>query len=155
MTIAKTVVSRISLFIVLAFTVGVLMMQTPVVNAGHPVTRPIRIQSQVTLLDVFAGAPFAAIDQGVISGLGDYVGVGKWSSEMEGFGILYAANGDQIFWGTVDGGLNVTFTGGTGRFQNVSGGWTITELSGPVLVNGPMGTFSGLYPYKAKGTITY
>ena len=95
------------------------------------------------------------IDEGIYSHVGKFVSVGKYDEfgPDHGFGIIFAANGDQIFWEDIGGGV-IVFTGGTGRFERVTGEFTFT-MSEPVYVPGPSGTISMIITYTGEGTITY
>jgi hypothetical protein len=131
----------------------------PVQAKDHPVTRPFKIVSDLTVIgidlsDPNYGIPWVGADQGVSSETGNFVSVSKWFNEEVGFGIMYAANGDQIFWVTTVG-TTIIFTGGTGRFENVSGGFTATESSDRIVSPGPNGTLSFVYHYEGEGSITY
>jgi hypothetical protein len=157
MRISKTVVSRTALCVVLSF-MACALTQMSVANSRDPdshrqVTRPLRIQGQITFLDFLSGPPWTVVDQGWCSEVGHYVSVSKWSSQTEAFGILYAANGDQIFWEMSNG--PVIFTGGTGRFENVSGSFMTTEIVDGVPSSGPKGTTTYPATYRGEGTITY
>ena len=81
--------------------------------------------------------------------------VAKFNTQEDGFGIMYTTNGDQIFWQTSSEGI--VFSGGTGRFKNVSGGYKFAEepVAGEPYI-GPNGKLTIPYlPYKGEGTITY
>ena len=146
-------VGRMPLIIVLALAVCVLM-QTPVVKAkDHPVTRPFKIKGVLTFLDLTGGPPWAGLDKGVASEFGQYVDVAKYTDGNHGFGVYFTANGDQIFWEDNGGGV-ITFTGGTGRFQGVTGEYTLTTPP-PVTALGPSGTVTLIYTYTGAGNITY
>jgi hypothetical protein len=157
MRISKTVLSRAVLCVVLS-VMACALSQMPVANARdpgshHAVTRPFKIQGDITFLDFLSGQPWTVVDQGWCSGVGHYVSVSKWSSLTEAFGILYAANGDQIFWEMSNG--PIIFTGGTGRFENVSGSFITTEIVDETPTSGPKGTTTYPATYRGEGTITY
>jgi hypothetical protein len=154
MRITKTVVGRILLLVLLGFTVCALT-QTQVLEAKQPVTRPFHIEGQITYLDIMGGPPYSMIDEGSSSNLGKFVDVGKYDQfgPDHGIGIVFAADGDQIFWEDIGGGV-IVFTGGTGRFKGVTGGFNFT-VSPLVFVPGPSGTISVVFTYMGEGTITY
>lgn len=147
----KTSVGKVLLVAVIGLAVCA-VMQSAILSAKDPVTRPFQVTSQITFLDVLGGPPLTMIDQGVCSHLGKCTGFGKYIGNT-GFGITYAANGDQIFWKD-DGSGVIQFTGGTGRFQGATGGFTFSVLSSDY-VPGPEGTLSWVFTYTGEGTITY
>ena len=153
---------RIALLIVLSLAVCSLL-PTQVLNAKDLVTRPFQISGQLTIMDYTNPAPpWVMIDRGVALEFGKFVDVGKYEYQYDsvaqewrlvGYGIFYVASGDQIFWKD-DGSHAITFTGGTGRFQNVSGEfmfWPTDSFMEP----GPEGTTSFVFNYYGEGTITY
>jgi hypothetical protein len=149
----KTIVYKKAFVVVLGLAI-VILMQLPVVNAKDPVTRPFHIAGQITFLDGYGAPPWTLIDQGVASKFGKFVDVGKYDATGFGFGIFYADNGDQIFWkDEYSGGTVIKFTGGTGQFQEVTGGFTasiIDMYEDP----GPEGTYSYILVYEGEGTIS-
>ena len=93
------------------------------------------------------------MDIGVGTGHGKFVSVGKYVAPNYGFGILYAANGDQLFWKDQGGGV-VEYIGGTGRFEGATGTFTL-NISSMEYVPGPEGTVCWVLTYTGEGTITY
>jgi hypothetical protein len=157
--------------IALALAVCALLLSTAVI-AKHPVERPFKIHANNTIVGDFASIGFDPLygpyvtweatgsGQATHSGRFELVGEGRLHLEAgfsEGSGHSTGANGDETDWesfeiyGSQQG--TVTFTGGTGRFENASGGfsyeYTVTEekWDGTVL------TFT--YSYTGTGTITY
>ena len=130
-----------------------ILTQLPDTMAKEPATRPIKIYAQSTILDfAYPYYPMMCLDQGVASEIGSFVLFGKYSGPGSGLGIIYAANGDQIFWEEKDGVLE--FKGGTGRFENVTGGFEFS-IESFELVAGPAETTTMIFTYTGKGTITY
>jgi hypothetical protein len=157
MSINKTCTRRIFLYVALVFAVFA-AIQPQLVNAKNPVTRQITIASQYTILDFgYDRLPWAFYEEGVASHIGHFHSVAKYVADAQtgfyGFGILFAANGDQIFF-EQPGSNVVYFTGGTGRFQEVKGEITYTMTSSE-MVEGPPGTWRLTGTYTAVGTITY
>jgi hypothetical protein len=138
------------------------LMLAPVVTAkGYtkgPVTRPFQISGELTFVDAFGGLPSTLIDRGVASGFGKFVDVGKYlfkDGKVVGYGIFYAANGDQIFWkDDGSGGTKIEFTGGTGRFDGATGYFTVTTID-QYTEAGPENTTSYVLVYEGEGTITH
>ncbi len=131
----------------------VALLATPVVNAQGPVTRPFKISGEITGLDILGAPPWTIIDQGTASETGKFVNVGKYSEDFTGFGIYYAANGNQIFWRD-DGDGVIKFTGGTGVYAGATGQFSFSIIS-EAYPPGPEGTTSWVLKYKGEGTITY
>ena len=131
--------TRKAFFAVLTLVIFV-FLQTPVMNAKDLVTRPFHISGQITFF--YDGS---IMDQGVATHLGKFDCFGTWSS-----GTYFAANGDELYW-EVEGYMTYTiiFTGGTGKFENATGGYAF-EL---VQIPGPEGGMT--FAYKGTGTITY
>jgi hypothetical protein len=151
MKTTRRYIGRTALLIALTLTV-VCLMQTASVQAKNPVTRPFQETGQVTIMDLLNGAPYAAIANGVSSQTGRFFTVLKYVDGVNGFGIHYAANGDQLF---LKSAANTTeITGGTGRFEGATGLITIT-ISAVDFASGPENTLSVIYTYTAEGTITY
>ncbi len=151
----KAFARRKFLYVALAFAFFA-VIQPQVVNAKDPVTRPLKITSQYTILDFLAGLPWTFFEDGIASQFGHFNSVGKYVEADGGFygvGILFTANGDQIFW-EQPGGNVIKFTGGTGMFQGATGEITYTVTS-TNFVAGPSGTTSLISTYTAVGTITY
>ena len=142
MRTAKSSLTKILLVVVLSLTVAALTL-TPIVDANNQVTRPFHISGQMTFY------PFT--DQGVATHFGSFVNNGNPFS-----GNYVAANGDTISWYAGGGGQcnadysictgTIVFNGGTGRFENATGGYDYQMiLVGPGLA----------YTYTGGGTITY
>ena len=66
-------------------------------------------------------------------------------------------NGDQVFWEAPPPAMQVIFTGGTGRFQGITGVIDITEIvSGPFYdVDEAAGIMTMDVVYTCAGTVTY
>lgn len=144
--------------IVLALGVCALLLPVTLI-AKHPVERPFKVHGDVTVV-------ISLVDGSLVgTETGEATHVGRYSSEGEGSfdlgsgsgtetGVLTAANGDELCWTEAirPGNIDRTFTGGTGRFENASGGFS-TAITPDVVVDFPfvIVTFS----YRATGTITY
>ena len=78
---------------------------------------------------------------------------------LSGEGTIVAANGDTIDWKVSenpnDGPNVVVYTDGTGRFQDVSGGFAaeVTPVEPPIFNQD--GTLTLLLTYVGRGEITY
>jgi hypothetical protein len=147
----KTFCKNIFLFSVLSLIL--ILTQLSPASAKNPVTKPFQISAQSTVLDfTIPPYPMMFLDQGVASEIGRFVLTGKLLEPGSGFGIIYAANGDQIFWEEQGGVLE--FKGGTGQFENVTGGFEYNIVSFE-LAPGPAGTTTFIFTYTGEGTITY
>lgn len=157
MRIAKTLKTRM-LMLVTMVVVAISFIQLQTMSAKNPVTRPFQVKAQFTILDAAGEYPITILDRGEATAFGSFVDVGKYAINPDGavigIGIIYAANGDQIFWRHMEGTNVVEFTGGTGRFQGASGSFAFT-MSTPALELGPEGTMTMIFAYQGEGTITY
>jgi hypothetical protein len=129
----------------------------------NPVERPLDVAGHAVLIvnpvtgDVVSGGA-ASSNWGVASH------AGLFQNEVTGnmvtglSGTITAANGDQIDWVATDP-VTISFTGGTGRFESVSGEFTalISDDYSEELVTNPDGTMTLIisYTYTGTGTITY
>ena len=120
--------------------------------------RPFKIDGLIT----------ATFNLGTGAGVGEDWGegthVGRYDNTMTlqitnpetlfiiGSGTLTAANGDKLFWVRADHVF--TFTGGTGRFQNATGGFLITHPDAVPTFPGD-GTAVVTHTYHGVGTVTY
>ncbi len=79
------------------------------------------------------------------------LGTGEFIS---GVGTVIAANGDTLEW-TIGAPNTVVYTGGTGRFLGVTGGFLAVITSVTPLSTDPDGTITLAIDYDGSGTITY
>jgi hypothetical protein len=129
-------------------------------SAKNPVTRPVKgIGHAAIVVDL-------ATRQAELTQWGQVTHLGRWTDSGEGImagtfdyfvsghGTTVAANGDTFDW-EITGPNSNRYTGGTGRFQGVTGGmtFTITSATDPVL-NGD-GTMTLEFTYDMVGEITY
>jgi hypothetical protein len=151
MRTTRRYIGRTSLLIALTLAV-VCLMQTASVQGKGPVTRPFQETGQLTIMDIFSEPPYTAIANGVSSQTGHFFSLIKYVDGVNGFGIHYAANGDQIFFKSAAD--TVEITGGTGRFEGATGS-LISKVSATEYSLGPENTLCVIYTYTAEGTITY
>jgi len=146
--------------IVLALALCALLLPVTV-SAKHPVERPFKVHGDVTVVISLLDGSFTGTETGEATHIGRYSSIGEGSFDLDTWdgteiGVLTAANGDELSWTEeITGGAVIarTFTtGGTGRFENASGGFS-TAITPDVVVDFPfvIVTFS----YRATGTITY
>jgi hypothetical protein len=157
--------------IVLGLAVCALLLSTAVI-AKHPVERPFKIHGNNTIVGDFASididpvyGPYVSLEAtgcgvATYSGRFELVGEGRLYLDAgftEGSGTTTAANGDEVHWesfeisGTQEG--TVTFTGGTGRFENASGGFSFESTVTEEKWDGTVMTLT--YSYTGTGTTTY
>lgn len=144
----------------MAVVTGLLfLMATGNVWAKNQVPRPFKIRACSTAVVNAATGSYEARGHGVATHLGRYIvqGWGIWGGGAgggAGHGVFTAANGDRLYY--EDTPAQVTFTGGTGRFQGASGGFTfVVEPVGPPIVDPVAGTITMSFRWKGRGTITY
>jgi hypothetical protein len=121
------------------------------------VVRPLKMQATSQAVVSLVDGSLEAKAWGVATHLGRYTveGAGYFiDGKLIDEGVIVAANGDKIFY-THDSGT-VTLTGGTGRFEGASGGFTAApEMVGEPIVDLDAGTMTMNFVWKATGTIKY
>lgn len=133
---------------------------TTVAGDRNPVTRPFKVKGDFVFI-VSQDPVTLGEAVGMSEGQGSHVGkfsvhtTGSFDFETRDFageGVLTAANGDLIYFKMRNLGW-VEFTGGTGRFEKVTGGHTIEPTAPP-----EQGIVEGLwtvsFSYTGEGTIT-
>ncbi len=128
-------------------------------SEGNPVTRPVKVHGNMTVVvnPLTGSCQFTewgeAIPVGRYSNTGSGV-MDRTGALVAGHGTVVAANGDRIDW--VIGAPNtVVYTGGTGRFHGVTGGFIATPISREPPVVNPDGTLTVELTYIGIGQITY
>lgn len=130
-----------------------------VASLKNPVTRPLRNSGSLILtVDPNTGV-YQFSDWGQATHAGRYSDTASGemnlatSQFISGYGTIVAANGDTIDW-KIGAPNEIVYTGGTGRFQGVTGGFpaVITSVT-PLDITGDTWTF-GL-TYTGNGEITY
>ncbi len=93
----------------------------------------------------------------VCLGLGICRATGSGEADMDPFGGFFiVASGEQIFWTmTPNGPFQVAFNGGTGRFENATGGLSTTWESDRIYTFPDPGTMIMEVTYTFAGTLTY
>ncbi len=131
-------------------------------TTDDPITRPLLVvQGHLTITVDLTGA-YTFTDWGWASEVGLYTNTGSGgpgaldlnSGEfLAGSGVVVAANGDTLEW-TIGAPNTVVYTGGTGRFDGVTGGFVavITSVT-PLSSTATSETFA--ITYEGNGTITY
>ncbi len=131
-------------------------------SAKNPVPRPFSSKGHLEATAVGINGTivtFKFTDTGEATHIGRYSNEGTFGVDATtgqlttGSGVNTAANGDTLSWisvvGPGAGQFTITWTGGTGRFANVSGQAVGTSAN---LVQGPTAIS---FDYTSEGAITY
>ena len=118
--------------LIIAFIFCAFVLAIPA-GAQESAERPIKISGHVTsTFDLTTGAG-VALDWGEATHTGRYLNTMTLQlnpvTGVTGSGTATAANGDQLFWEMHQD--TVTYSGGTGGFENITGGFQYTA-SDPV-----------------------
>lgn len=129
-------------------------------SPNNAVERPFKLEGQYTLTVNLATGTGVHEGFGVASHTGRFVTrADVWvdaAGNNYGVGTCIAANGDEIFWQSgFSPEWTVEWIGGTGRFQNASGGWRILSSSMTDMYVDPDGNWVMTFVYTGEGTITY
>lgn len=128
---------------------------------NNPVSRPLKLKADfafIVSLDPVTLGEAVGISEGVGSQVGRFVinSAGAFDFETGDFigeGVMTAANGDLIYF-KMRSLEQVEFIGGTGRFENATGGYTI-EPTTPLEQKVVDGQLIVKFSYTGQGTITY
>lgn len=132
-----------------------------VASPNNPVTRPLLVVAgHLTItVDPLSG-DYTFTDWGWATHTGLYSNSGTGVVNLgngefiSGIGTVIAANGDTLDWMIGDPNT-VVYTGGTGRFVGVAGGFLAVITSVTPLSSNPDGTVTLAIDYDGNGTITY
>lgn len=144
----------------LAILAGGTLALTTFAGDRNPAARPVKVKADLAFLvslDPATLGEAVGISEGQSAQLGKFVAntAGSYDFETSNFigeGVLTAASGDLIYF-KINSRDGVRFTGGTGRFEDATGGYTIEPTSSPEqrMVDGQLiVTFS----YTGQGTLT-
>lgn len=140
---------------------GCLLAQPTGASPQNPVARPVKvIEGHLTITVDPATGAYEFTDWGwaTHTGLFSNSGAGilnlATGEFLSGTGLVYAANGDTLSWEVGDPNM-VVYTGGTGRFQGVTGGFLAVITSVTPLSSNEDGTLTLAINYEGNGTITY
>ena len=128
-------------------------------SLDNPVTRPVKVWGNMTVVFNPMTGLGQCTDWGESTAGGRYSNAGWCALNAEGKfvageGVVVVANGDTIEWVIGSAPNNVVYTGGTGRFEGVTGGFVATATSQEVFDNGD-GTWTSKVTYVGIGKITY
>jgi hypothetical protein len=132
-----------------------------IADPNNPVTRPLQVIGGHLTLTVdpstgayqFTGSGIAS-HTGVVTTIGSGVLNLATGEFLSGTGVVIAANGDTLDW-VVGDPNTVVYTGGTGRFEGVTGGFLVVPTSQTLLSVNADGTLTLAIDYEGNGTITY
>ena len=141
-------------------TLAVCTLVVPAVaSLDNPVTRPVKIHGNMTLVINPLTGSTQFTDWGESTHTGLYTNSGWGVRNAAGFiageGTVVAANGDTIDYVMGPTPNTVTYIGGTGRFQGVTGGFVATGTSSTPPVLNPDGTVTIESTWVGFGEITY
>lgn len=129
-------------------------------SAKNPVTRPMKADANAIITLHFDTLTWEMSDWGEATHLGLWTDTGSGELDevgnmLNGSGTIVTANKDKIFWVLSPTGGSV-YTGGTGRFQGVTGGAEFAWISGPDPIYSDNATLIlvGIYTV-VDGEITY
>ncbi len=128
--------------------------------AEQSIERPFIIDGHMTITVNLTTGRGVSMDWGEATHLGRYDSQGSIELNLETgevitwSGVVTAADGDKIFW-VVQPGDKIEFTGGTGHFENVTGGAQAIPLSEDIITFPDANTMVETFTYKGVGRITY
>jgi hypothetical protein len=134
---------------------------TTLAGDRNPAARPFKVKGDFVFIvsqEPTTLGEAVGISEGQATHVGKFVAhtTGSFdfaTGDFVGEGVLTAANGDLIYFKMRSLGW-VEFTGGTGRFENVTGGHTIEPTAPPEQRNVD-GQWTVIFSYTGEGTITY
>lgn len=147
----------VSLLLLLA-AVAVSLAPVALGSPQKAVERPIKISGHITLTVNLTTGNSVMVDWGECTHTGRFYNQATGHMDLEtgantGSGTFTAANGDQIFW--VSQNHEIECTGGTGRFEGITGGFRYTPTSDVVTTFPDADTMIMSFTYEGIGTVTY
>jgi len=139
-----------------------LLAQPAKASLDNPVTRPLKVlEGHLTItVDPLTG-DYEFTDWGWATHTGRFTNSGSGVVNLAtgefvaGTGVVIAANGDTLAWMIGPTPNMVSYTGGTGRFQGVTGGFLAVITSETLLSVNSDGTLTLAITYDGTGAITY
>ena len=132
-------------------------------SPSNQVTRPLHVvEGHLTITVELATGAYTFTDWGWASEVGLFTnsgsgGPGALNSSgqfVSGSGVVVAANGDTLEWVVGPTPNLVSYTGGTGRFQGVTGGF-LAVITSVTLLSTTATTETLAITYDGNGTIRY
>ncbi len=148
----------------LVITLAVCALALPTLAvAQQAAERPVHVDGHFALtVSLSTGTISAGRDWGEATHLGRYENLLDPGGHLDfqtftitATGTVTAANGDRLFWTTPGSSFEIDFTGGTGRFENVTGGFNTVSHSQPVFTVIDEDTVIVSFTYKGVGRSTY
>ena len=115
-----------------------------VASVKNPVTKPHKVHATATwIVDLSDGsADFCQTGEATHAGRFTAEGSGTWNlldfTIASASGTVTCANGEQVFIELPGSSYQVEFTGGTGHWSNVTGGFDTVWQSEPEITAGPV-----------------
>ncbi len=146
----STLVRRVATFAVCALALVALG------SIKNPITRPYKVHHG------YAEVTFTLIDgnwtyQG-FRGWGESTLFGKFTNRNgpgTPYGIVTTASGDHLYWVNPGSQWEIEFNGGTGRFENATGGLNVVSESEQVVTYPDPNTKIISWTHELEGTLTY
>lgn len=139
-----------------------LMARFAVASLDNPVTRPLKVaEGHLTIVIDPVTGDYQFTDWGWATHTGLFSNSGSGVLNLatgefiSGTGVVVAADGDTLSWTFGTTPNTVVYTGGTGRFEGVTGGFPGRITSQTLLSVNPDGTLTFAMTYDGSGTITY
>jgi hypothetical protein len=139
-----------------------LLVRPAAASLDNPVTRPVKVIEGhlMIVIDPQTGEyQFTDWAWATHVGLALNSGAGvldlSTGQFISGSGVITAANGDTLSWVVGTTPNTIVYTGGTGRFEGVTGGLLVVVTSQAFLSSNEDGTLTFLMTYTGEGTITY
>lgn len=140
-----------------------ILAQPAVASGKNPVTRPLRVWGNLTMVVEPLSGVYVFTDYAEATHTGRTTNSGSGVIDLDtgiflsGSGVAVAANGDTLSWQvrSFPTPNTIAYTGGTGRFEGVTGGFPGIITSVTLLSANPDGTLTLFFTYEGTGTITY
>ena len=144
-------------------TLAIFALALPVYGSEkNPVERPVKGRGEIEITASLLDGSFSSPNWGESTVIGRYTNIGHGVLDPTSGAILYAhgtivaANGDQINWTQEGPSGGAVFTGGTGRFEAVTGGFS-WQPAGEIEVTLDLEkmTMTMRFAFTLEGTIRY
>lgn len=133
-----------------------------VASVKNPVTKPHKVHATATWIVNLSDGSAVFYQTGEATHAGRFTAEGSGTWNLSDFtitaasGTVTCANGEQAFIELPGSSYQVEFTGGTGRWSDLTGGFNTVWQSDPEITEGPdPGTIAITISYRGEGTITY
>ncbi len=125
-------------------------------SVKNPVQRPLQgTATAIQTINLHDGT-WETVNCGEVTQLGLSTAIGTGTDYgTVGSGSVIAADGDQVFWVVPGRAWSLECNGGTGRFQNATGGFNTVSSTPPVITYPDEHTMVVTYTYTFEGVLTY